>query len=52
MFFNKKVQLLVSELYIYQNAQCNNKKIANIITQNINITIPVIHIIVTEDVYS
>ena len=25
-FLNKKVHLLVSELYIYRNAQCNNKK--------------------------
>ena len=26
VFLNKKVHLLVSELYIYQNARCNNKK--------------------------
>jgi len=25
-FLNKKVHLLVSELYIYQYARCNNKK--------------------------
>jgi len=25
-FLNLKVHLLVSELYMYQNAQCNNKK--------------------------
>jgi len=25
-FLNKKVHLLVSELYIYQNARCNNNK--------------------------
>jgi hypothetical protein len=25
MFLNKKVHLLVSELYMYQNARCNNK---------------------------
>ena len=25
VFLNKKVHLLVSELYIYQNARCNNK---------------------------
>jgi len=24
-FFNKKVHFLVSELYIYRNAQCNSK---------------------------
>jgi hypothetical protein len=26
VFLNKKVHLLVSELYIYQNARCNDKK--------------------------
>ena len=26
VFQSKKVHLLVSELYIYQNAWCNNKK--------------------------
>jgi hypothetical protein len=25
-FLNNKVHLLVSELYIYQNARCNNNK--------------------------
>ena len=28
-FLNKKVQLLVSELYIYLNARCNNNKKKN-----------------------
>ena len=27
VFFLKKGHLLVSELYIYQNARCNNKKL-------------------------
>ena len=26
VFLNKNVHLLVSELYIYQNVRCNNKK--------------------------
>ena len=33
-FLNKKVHLLVSKLYLYQNARCNNKKLVQLVEKS------------------
>ena len=43
-FLNKKVSLLVSELYIYQNTLCNNKKKIHVVKSHYHVCVFIFYV--------